>query len=509
MPKATHSLTPWLNERGAGLLLHPTSLHGDQGVGVLGTSAFELVDFLSDAGLRYWQMLPLGMTGYGDSPYQSFSAFAGNPYLIDLDPLMENGLLAWEDLGALRDLNQNQVDFAGLYRIKWPVLRLAYRNFRKQQRAYLPNYGMFDEFCEREAEWLEPFTGYMALKEQFSNKFWGDWPAEARTLDAAKKSKWWEVTADGRRAHAFFQYLFFGQWERLREYANEKGIEIIGDAPIFVALDSADVWASPELFEMKSPGKPAFVAGVPPDYFSAKGQLWGNPLYDWQRHIDTDFGWWRKRLEANFRLFDIVRLDHFRAFYDYWKIPAGSADATTGTWVDGPRHAFFQSVAKHLPESRLIAEDLGDLHDAVFEFRKEMNLPGMAILHFAFDGNGSNSYLPHNHQQQMAVYPGSHDNDTTRGWYDAASPDVQDQIRRYLRVSGDDISWDLVRACYGSVAKLAVVTMQDLMSLGEEGRMNVPGSEQGNWTWRMSRADFQQQRHCAAYLKELAWLYHR
>jgi 4-alpha-glucanotransferase len=328
-------------------------------------------------------------------------------------------------------------------------------------------------------------------------------------LQRARDSKLWKATADGRRAHAFFQYLFFGQWAQLRAYANTKGVRIIGDAPIFVALDSADVWASPELFEMDTPGQPDFVAGVPPDYFSTTGQLWGNPLYDWSAHQSTGFSWWMERLKANFRLFDVVRLDHFRAFYDYWRIPATAKDARSGSWADGPRHAFFSAVGKQLEQPKLIAEDLGELHDDVFRFREQLGLPGMAILQFAFGGANDNAYLPHNLKENCVVYPGSHDNNTCRGWYEAASEDERDHVRRYFRINGDDIAWDLIRGAYASVANLAVVSMQDLMSLGEEGRMNTPGSEQGNWSWRMTRDGFEQQRHCADYLRQLAWLYRR
>lgn len=499
----------WLNQRAAGVLLHPTSLHGGQGIGVMGSEARAFVDFLQTAGMRYWQVLPLGVTGYGDSPYQSFSAFAGNPYLIDLNPLLEAGLLTYNDLRALHDLPQGHADFGNLYRIKWPVLRLAYRNFEQQKRAYLPNYGLFSEFCEREATWLEPYCAFMALKERFGNKFWGEWPAETMTLAGARASEHWQATASGRRAHAFIQYLFFGQWNALRGYANSKGIEIIGDAPIFVALDSADVWSAPELFQMSTPGKPDYVAGVPPDYFSDKGQLWGNPLYDWQKHIDSDFDWWIQRLKANFNLFDVVRLDHFRGFYDYWSIPANAPDARSGTWEPGPKEAFFSAIKRQLPNARIIAEDLGDLHEGVFSFRESLELPGMAILQFAFDGRGDNNYLPHNLQRNQVVYPGSHDNNTTRGWYENASQFEQHHVRRYLRVHGHDITWDFIRAAYASVCHLAVFPMQDLMDLPEEDRMNIPGSEQGNWQWRMTTEQFHQQTGCADYLRELNELYDR
>lgn len=500
----------WLKDRSAGVLFHPTSLHGDQGIGVLGHEAHQFISFLKRAGFRYWQMLPLGSTGYGDSPYQSFSAFAGNPYLIDLRPLLEYGILQAIDLDVLRALPHDHVDFGALYRIKWPLLRLAHKRFVESKRAYLPNYGLFDEFKRDEAAWLDPFCAYMALKERFNGAFWGEWPAECRGRESAMQTPYWSETAQAREAHAFFQYLFFGQWAQLRSIAKEAGIGIIGDAPIFVALDSADVWASPELFKMSRPAQPDFVAGVPPDYFSETGQLWGNPLYDWKVHAKDDYAWWIERLRANFRLFDVVRLDHFRGFYDYWKIPASAKDARSGKWVRGPGLELFRAVAKQLPDARLIAEDLGEIHDKVRAFRDELGLPGMAILHFAFGGGADNLYLPHNLQANSILYPGTHDNNTTIGWYEAASEEVRDHVRRYFRVSGKDIAWDMLREAYQSVSRLAVIPMQDILSLDAGARMNTPGVEQGNWQWRISEEGFRDQwQGSAAYLRELARLYGR
>jgi 4-alpha-glucanotransferase len=499
----------WLNDRAAGLLLHPTSLPGDQGVGVLGKEARQLLDFLRDAGFSYWQVLPLGPTGYGDSPYQSFSAFAGNPYLIDLQPLLENGILKGGDIQPLRELSASRTDYGALYLIKWPLLRLAYKNFCNQKRAYLPNYGLFEEFKQANAHWLEPFVAYMALKERFSGSFWGEWPRECQTLPAAMASPYWKESAADRDAHAFYQYLFFGQWALLKSYAAEQGIQVIGDAPIFVALDSADVWASPQFFEMSSPGKPDRIAGVPPDYFSATGQLWGNPLYDWKRLAADHYQWWIDRLEANFRLFDVVRLDHFRGFYDYWSIPAEAETAVSGEWRKGPRERFFKAVAKALPEARIIAEDLGDIDASVRAFRDKLRLPGMSILQFAFGGGADNLYLPHNLEPRSVLYPGTHDNNTTAGWYASATPQEADFVRRYLRVSGEDIAWDILRAAYAAVSRLTVIPGQDLLSLGEEARMNAPGIEQGNWQWRLGMADIDRLQVHVPYLKDLAAMYGR
>jgi 4-alpha-glucanotransferase len=499
----------WLKERASGILLHPTSLHGDQGIGVIGPEAREFVDFLEDAGIRYWQMLPLGPTGYGDSPYQSFSAFAGNPYLIDLYPLLEYGILKSEEMNLLRELPEDHVNFGALYRIKWPLLRLAHKRFHEQERAYLPNYGLLDEFKRKQAHWLDPFCAFMALKERFNGVFWGEWPKECRSLETAMKSPYWGETSQAREAHAFFQYLFFGQWEQLKHYANDAGVEIIGDIPIFVALDSADVWASPEWFEIEQAGRPDFVAGVPPDYFSETGQLWGNPLFNWKALEEEGFSWWLDRLEANFALFDVIRLDHFRGFYNYWRIPAGAKDARSGKWADGPRDALFRTIFRNFPEARLIAEDLGDIDAEVREFLGSLGLPGMAILQFAFDGNPDNLYLPHNHLHNSVLYSGTHDNNTTLGWYEEASPDIQDQVRRYLRVDGRDIAWDFVRTAYQSVSRLVIIPMQDLLSLDTGSRMNQPGTEQGNWQWRMHPHSFLEQMGSAPYLRELAWLYGR
>ena len=506
---STSSGPSWLHERAAGILLHPTSLHGGQGIGVLGAEARQFLSFLREAGIYYWQMLPLGPTGFGDSPYSTFSAFAGNPYLIDECPLLENGLLQEAECQHLRELPQHRVDFGKLYHLKWPLLRLAHKRFHEQKRSYLPNYGLFSEFRQQEAQWLEPFCAFMALKERFGGEFWGNWPMECRTLADAKASSFWEETRAAQEAHAFFQYVFFGQWSQLKEAAHAEGIAIIGDAPIFVALDSADVWASPQWFEMSNPGAPDVVAGVPPDDFSATGQLWGNPLYDWNALKEDGYRWWIERLRSNFRLFDVVRLDHFRGFYDYWRIPAEATDAREGEWADGPRQDFFNALFRELPEAQLIAEDLGMIDQRVRRFRDELGLPGMEILQFAFGGSPDNLYLPHHHNKNAVVYPGTHDNDTSRGWYESAPPESKDQFRRYFRVDGSDPAWDLIRASYGSVSRMAVLPAQDLLGLGSEARMNRPGEAQGNWHWRLTSDQFSRIAACASYLRELGFLFDR
>ncbi len=502
-------LLSWLSDRAAGALLHPTSLHGSPGCGVIGRAAREFIDFLSSSELLYWQMLPLGPTGFGDSPYQCFSAFAGNPYLIDLEPLTEYGLLSPSDLVPLQGLPEKSIDYGGLYQIKWPLLRLAWRRFCERGLAYLPNYGLLDDFCRGEASWLEPFAAFMAAKNHFGERSWTAWPEAVRSYEAFLTSDLPGELAPGIAFHRFVQYLFFGQWTQLRRYALKRGVEIIGDAPIFVALDSADVWANPKVFKLDDKGQPEAVSGVPPDYFSQDGQLWGNPLYDWEQMAKDGYSWWIDRLRANFRLFDVIRLDHFRGFHDYWEIPTDAATAKEGTWATGPGLAFFEAVKQHLPGARIIAEDLGEIGPEVRAFRDATGLPGMNILEFAFSGEGDNVYLPHNHIPNSVTYPGTHDNNTVVGWYESSTEEVRDQVRRYLRVSGEDIAWDFIRCAYRSSSRLAIIPMQDLMSLDARARMNVPGSASGNWTWRMDTAGFGTQRGAASYLKELAWLYGR
>lgn len=504
-------LFDWLDHRATGVLCHPTSFPGSSGIGTLGASARQFVDFLSNADIRYWQTLPVGPTGFGDSPYAAFSAFAGNPYFIDLDALMEFGLLKRPELKPLEILPHDRVDFGALYQTKWPVLRLAWRRFRERNLAYLANYGLFADFKKENADWLLPYARYMALKQHFGGKAWTDWPTEYRTAAALSKSSLPEDTEDLVESHCFYQYLFFGQWQLLRTYARSKNIELIGDIPIFVALDSADVWAHPELFLLGKDGLPSAVAGVPPDYFSETGQLWGNPLYDWKASKSTQHKWWIERLKMCFRLFDVVRLDHFRGFHSYWEIPAKAKDAREGKWVDGPGLEFFKTVKAALPNARIIAEDLGIIPLEVRDFLAQTGLPGMAILHFAFDGaDTKNLYLPHNIQRNTVVYPGTHDNSTTVGWYESATDATRDHVRRYFRISGHEISWDLIRATYASSSNLGIIALQDFLSLGADARMNAPGTAQGNWQWRYSPEQLAKlEKESTAYLKELAWLYGR
>ena len=490
--------------------MHPTSLPGDQGVGVLDRRTLHFLDFLKGAGISHWQVCPLGPTGYGDSPYQCFSAFAGNPYLVDLAALVDAGLLADADLADLRKLPQDHVDYGWLYVTKWPVLFRAYEAAKARRFASLP-YGDFSSFRKAHGAWLDGFALFLALKDHHAGKPWWQWPAEHRFLARARQSALPDSVTARAEAHAFFQYLFFGQWALIRNAARERGITLIGDAPIFVARDSADVWSHPGMFQIdQENGEPLAVAGVPPDYFSADGQLWGNPLYAWEKHAEESYAWWIERLRANFTLCDVVRIDHFRAFDTYWSIPAGAKTAKTGEWKKGPGLAFFHAIKGSLPDARLIAEDLGDLFDSVRELRDACGLPGMTILQFAFGGDASNLYLPHNLVANAVVYPGTHDNDTTLGWYRSASPKEQDYVRRYLRVDGREIGWDFIRAAYAAVSRLAILPLQDIMSLGAEARFNTPGVAAGNWQWRYTDAQLEAvQRGSAPYLKELGQLHGR
>lgn len=468
------------------------------------------LDFLAASGITYWQTCPLGPTGYGDSPYQCFSAFAGNPYLIDLKALAGFGLLGSEDLAVLRSLSVEHVDFGRLWETKWRLLFRAHRRFRSKSGAVEP-YGSFDAFCRTHAGWLDAYAFFRALKDHYDGAPWWLWPESVRNYASAKESPLRKELAQSVEAHAFFQYLFFGQWAQVRVAAAARKIQIVGDIPIFVAQDSADAWSEPQLFETDpKTGRPTAVAGVPPDYFSADGQLWGNPLYRWETHRADGFAWWRSRMEASFEVADVVRIDHFRGFDTYWSVPAEAKTARKGKWLPGPGIEFFVELKKAFPEAKIIAEDLGEIGPSVIRLREQTGLPGMAILQFAFGGDSANSYLPHNHTGNSVVYPGTHDNDTTRGWYASAPEKTRDHVRRYLRVPGHEIGWDFVREAYASVCRLAVFPMQDLLSLGTEARLNRPGYAQGNWQWRYLPEQLEALAGgTARYLRELGELYGR
>ena len=500
----------WLDHRAAGVLMHPTSLPGDFGIGTLNDHCLEFIDFLADAGFKYWQICPLGPTGFGDSPYQSFSSYAGNPYLISLRALHARDLLDSEILDELAALPESFVDYGALYNAKWPVLDAVYERFVQGDEKIRP-YGSFSKFKKDNDYWLEAYAYYQALKGHFQGAPWYQWPSDCLSFETASTSKLRKKLDREIDAQKFFQYLFFGQWNEIRAHAKRRGIRIIGDLPIFVALDSADVWQNQQYFQFdRKKAQPTAVAGSPPDYFSEDGQLWGNPLYDWDALKADNYSWWIDRLKAATDLCDVVRIDHFRGFDAYWNIPFGAETARNGEWVEGPGLDFFKVVKKKLPQCRLIAEDLGDLTDSVRELRRDSGLPGMAILQFAFGGEADNYYLPHNTQSNCILYPGTHDNDTSLGWYRSVDSKTRDHVRRYFDVNGENIGWDLVRASYKSVAKLAIIPIQDLMSLGSEARFNTPGQAVGNWQWRYHAAQLRELRGgTTEYLKSLADLCYR
>lgn len=500
----------WLNSRSAGVLLHPTSLPGAYGVGCLDENAVAFLEFLAASGFKSWQICPLGPTGYGDSPYQCFSAFAGNPYLVDVAALVRSELLTAADLRPLQALSTDRVDFGELYKRKWPALFKAYDRFVRGGRRTMP-YGDFDAFRRQHAAWLPDYARFAALKEHFKGHPWWEWPAEVRTAAGSRHAPAPPQLAASIEAYEFIQYLFFGQWTQIRARATQLGIAIIGDTPIFAALDSADVWANPRLFQLDpQTARPIAVAGCPPDYFAADGQLWGNPLYDWPVHAAGGYAWWIARLRANFELFDVVRIDHFRGFESYWSIPAGSATARPGRWVPGPGLDFFRAIRAALPNAKLIAEDLGTLTADVIALRDATGLPGMAVLQFAFGGGADNFYLPHNHRTNCVVYPGTHDNDTTLGWYDTAGEKTRDHVRRYLRVGGQEIHGDFLRTAYASVSNLAIIPLQDLLGLGSTARFNSPGQAEGNWSWRFQSSELATLlTRSGPFLKDLAALYGR
>lgn len=478
------ALFNWLKNRSAGVLLHPTALPSRQGIGTFGKSAFRFIDVLAEMRMRYWQVCPLGPTGYGSSPYQCYSSFAGNPALIDLEML-------GGDLTPFNNLPHNRVDFDALNRLHAIALDKAIENLRNDKKA-IEKISDFEKFKRDNQYWLHGYALYMALKTHYANKPWYEWPAEMSNFKTARKKAFPQAIKIAIEKIELTQFIFFAQWQELRLYARQRGIEIIGDAPIFTALDSADVWQNPEIFQLDKNKKPTAVAGVPPDYFSATGQLWGNPLYDWKALKKTKYAWWIERLRACFRLYDVVRIDHFRAFYDYWRIPAGSKDARTGEWVAGPGLDFFEAVRKSLGEARLIAEDLGDLNDGVRKLLDDTGLPGMDVLIFAFGGDPRNLYLPHNIKSNAIVYPGTHDNDTIIGWYNRASEQEKDFFRRYLWTDGNAPHNAMINAAMKSHANLAIVAAQDFLGLGTEARFNEPGTVQNNWTWRLTYAQLEQ-----------------
>jgi len=490
--------------RASGIILHPTSLPGPDGIGDLGPEAYRWVDFLDQSGCSIWQVLPLGPTGYGDSPYQCFSAFAGNPYLISPTLLLDGGLLTSHDLAERPEFPNGQVDYGPVIGWKLQLLDKAFERFNHHPRKKMA--AAFALFERSQKSWLKDFITFMAIKESLGGIAWGTWPEPLRMRDPKALREFSRTHADDLRRHTFRQFLFHEQWTNLKQYANRKGICIMGDMPLYIAYDSSDCWSHPDLFSVDEHGQLTFVAGVPPDYFSPTGQLWGNPLYRWQVHEESGFAWWIARTRSALSLFDYVRIDHFRGFAAYWEVKASASTAQKGRWVKGPGSKFFQMLSKAIHPLPIIAEDLGVITADVVALREEFSLPGMKILQFAFD-KPQNPFLPHHYPRNCVAYTGTHDNDTSLGWYHSAQKAEQDLCRRYLGRAGEDIAWDFIRAIWSSVAVFAITPLQDLLALDTAARMNYPSRASGNWSWRFDPATINLA--LTERLKEMNTLYSR
>lgn len=490
-------------KRGAGLLMPISSLPSSYGIGTLGKEAYQFVDYLKKAGQIYWQVLPVGPTSYGDSPYQSFSAFAGNPYFIDLDYLAEEGLLTKKDIEQYPwGDNEEYIDYAVIYESRFKVLHQAYARSRHKSS------GEYKDFVKENAYWLEDYSMYMAVKAHFDNNEWLKWDEDIKMRTPEAMKKYTELLGDEIDFWKFCQFKFFEQWNKIRTYANENGIEIIGDIPLYIALDSADVWANKELFELDEDVKPVNVAGVPPDAFSEDGQLWGNPLYNWKKMEETDFAWWKLRMSSNSRLYDIIRIDHFIGVVKYYSIPAECTNAKQGEWRKGPGEKLVDAINSAIGDAKIIAEDLGVSMQEVKDVLAYSGYPGMKIVQFAFGGGTDNEHLPHNYNPNMVVYGGTHDNETVVGYFSAQTAAELKYAFDYMGITQkSQIADAVLRMAYASVASIAVFQVQDILGLGNEARMNVPSTVGNNWKWRM-RAGALNEKH-AQKLYELAQLYGR
>lgn len=467
--------------RASGILLPISSIPSAYGIGAFSKEAYEFVDFLKEAGQTYWQILPLGPTGYGDSPYQSFSTFAGDPYYIDLEELIRAGYLTKAqceecDWGE----NEEYVDYEKIYKSRFKVLRMAFENSQIEKN------GDFQSFAEENGYWLEDYALYMAVKDSLGGISWSQWDEDIRLRKEKALISYRKRLKNEILFYKFQQYLFVKQWGKLKKYANDNGIKIIGDIPIYVAFDSADAWANPELFQFDEKGLPTGVAGCPPDAFSATGQLWGNPLYRWDYHKQTGYAWWIKRIAYCYKLYDMVRIDHFRGFDEYYNIPYGDKTAEFGEWEKGPGYDLFKTLKEELGNLSVIAEDLGFLTPSVIKLVKRTGYPGMKILQFAFDSREESDYLPHNYTSNSVVYTGTHDNDTTVSWYHTMNRRDRSFAKRYLNIKGSkEVEWEFIRAALASVSDTAIIPMQDYLGLGGEARINLPSTLGDNWKWRM------------------------
>lgn len=491
--------------RKSGILLPISSLPSAYGIGCFSKDAYEFVDLLEAAGQSFWQILPLGPTSYGDSPYQSFSSFAGNPYFIDPMSLVENGYLTKADCDAYDfGADEASIDYAKIYNSRFKLLRKAYENSHIAEEKELQS------FVTENAGWLDDYALYMAVKASFDNVCWVEWDEDIKLRKPEALRAYRERYADEIQFYQFQQFLFAEQWAKLKAYANKKGIQIVGDIPIYVAFDSSDAWANPELFRFDENCEPTAVAGCPPDGFSATGQLWGNPLYRWDYHKKTGYDWWLKRLAANFEKYDVLRIDHFRGFDEFYVIPYGDKTAEFGHWEPGPGIDLFQAMKEKLGEKKIIAEDLGFLTPSVIELVRKTGYPGMKVLQFAFDSREESDYLPHNYTKNCVVYTGTHDNDTTEGWFASLAETDRNFCKKYLGLQGNRngvISTELIRAALSSVADTAIIPMQDYLGLSSEARINTPSTLGCNWKWRMKKGAFTKE--LAAQIRDMTKLYGR
>jgi len=493
------------SERSSGILLHITSLPGPYGIGTLGKEAFDFVDFLVSAGQKIWQILPLGHTGYGDSPYQCFSAFAGNPLLIDLDKLQAEGLLSSNELPKTTVHNLDEVDFGLVYTYKYPLLRKAYERFKANNNRVKQM--QHENFVAKSKYWLEDYAFFMAIKNHFSGKAWTEWDAEVKMRDPKTLEELKEKLSDEIGFYRFLQFVFFRQWLEVKAYANLNDIKIIGDIPLYVASDSADAWSNPDIFDFDHDLNPITVAGVPPDYFSETGQLWGNPIYNWEALKNDGFQWWVERVKANLVIYDVLRIDHFRGLAAYWAVPFGEPTAIRGEWIKAPGMELLDALYEALGTPPIIAEDLGVITPDVIELRDGFGLPGMKILQFAFDSAEENEFMPHTFDKNCVVYTGTHDNDTTLGQFKSVKEADRQLMKKYFDVNETDPAWSFVKLAWSSVAATAIAPMQDLLRLGSEARMNFPGKPSGYWKWRYQK-DMLKPCH-AEELLELTKLYGR
>ncbi|MBV7273602.1 4-alpha-glucanotransferase [Clostridium sp. PL3] len=469
--------------RSSGILMHIISLPNPYGIGTFGKEAYEFVDFLVKARQSYWQILPIGPTGAGDSPYQSFSTFAGNPYFIDLDLLKEQELLKKEDYENV-DFGDDleKVDYEKMFNNKMPILRIAFENSKGKYKKEIEN------FKVQNKAWLEDYALYMAIKLEFHLKSWQEWDEDIKLRNKKALNYYKKELKEEIEYWVFLQYVFFYQWKKLKKYANHNGIKIIGDIPIYVAEDSADTWANSEVFMLDEEKKPAIVSGCPPDAFSDTGQLWGNPVYNWSYLEKTGYKWWIERIKGNATLYDVTRIDHFRGFESFWQVPYGAPTAVNGKWVKGPGIKLFNAIKEALGEVEIIAEDLGYLTQEVIDFRDATGYPGMKVLEFAFGTREENDYLPHNYEKNCIVYTGTHDNDTVMGWFENAEKGSIEFAKRYLKLNKrEGYNWGFIRGALSSVSKLAIAQIQDYLGLGSEARMNLPSTVGGNWIWRVKK----------------------